>query len=181
MKRTIVCLVGDSGSGKTLASLYLQKTLGWNTVVSYTTRPMRDGETNGKEHWFVDKSAYPIPDQSNMCAYTKFGGHEYWTEWKQFLDNKINVYVIDEKGLINLRSKEQTPFSFNLVTIRINRQNKSDIDSKRLERDNGRASLPDELYDYIINNDFTIESFKTALYLVAKAIETKYNYGSTKR
>ena len=97
------------------------------------------------------------------------------------MDNKINVYVIDEKGLINLRSKEQTPFSFNLVTIRINRQNKSDIDSKRLERDNGRASLPDELYDYIINNDFTIESFKTALYLVAKAIETKYNYGSTKR
>lgn len=181
MKSTIVCLVGDSGSGKTLASLYLQEVLGWNTVVSYTTRPMRDGETDGKEHWFFNNAASKVPDKAEMCAYTVFGGYEYWTLWKQFVNDKVNAYVIDEKGLINLRSKEQTPIRFNLVTIKINRNKKSGIDEKRIARDNDRVSLPDNFYDYVVNNDFSIESFKAALYLIAKNIERKYNYGSTKR
>ena len=78
MKPTIVCLVGDSGSGKTFASLHLQEVLNWNSIVSYTTRKKREDEVNGREHWFVtDKE---VPDKSKMCAYTMFGGYQYWTE-----------------------------------------------------------------------------------------------------
>lgn len=179
MKPTIICLVGDSGSGKTLASLYLQQVFDWKAIVSYTTRPMREGETNGIDHWFVDPSW--VPEQRKMCAYTVFGNYQYWTEWKQFFDNNVNVYVIDEKGLINLRSKEQTPFAFNLVTIKVNRKNKNGIDENRMNRDNERVTIPDDFYDYVVNNDYSIEAFKATLYLIGKCIERKINHVSTKR
>lgn len=178
MKRTIVAIVGESGSGKTFASFHLQQVLGWNPIVSYTTRPMREGETNGREHWFVtDKE---IPEKSKMCAYTVFGNHQYWTEWGQFDNNKTNIYVIDEKGLVDLRAKEQTPFPFNLFTIKINRKNKEGIDKARTDRDKERVTIPDNLYDYVINNDETIEAFRAALYLIGKCIEHKCN-GSTNK
>ena len=97
--KKIIALVGDSGSGKTFASQYLQEKFGWNAIVSYTTRPMRKGEVNGRDHWFV--KSLQVPPKSKMCAYTKFGGYEYWTEWNQFQTLFNCVYVIDEKGLID--------------------------------------------------------------------------------
>lgn len=177
--RTIVAIVGDSGSGKTLASMILQDVLHWNTIASFTTRPMRDGEKNGKEHWFVDESS--VPSQDKMCAYTVFGNHQYWTEWGQFIDNAINVYVIDEKGLINLQAKEQTPFPFHLVTIKITRDDKREIDKQRIARDKDRISIPDELYDYVVHNDYSIEALRATLYLIGKCVERKYENDSTNK
>lgn len=171
MKPLIICIVGASGSGKTTASMILQQQFGWNAIVSYTTRPMRKGEINGKDHWFVKNSQ--VPPRNKMCAYTQFGGYEYWTEWNQFLTLFPSVYVIDEKGLIDLQSKEQSPFSFNLITIKIKRSNLQGIDEERKERDNERIHIPDELYDYIIENDGSMEAFRTSLYLTAQCIIQK--------
>ena len=47
----IVALVGPSGCGKTTLGKYL-KDMGFNWISSYTTRPMREGETDGVEHKF---------------------------------------------------------------------------------------------------------------------------------
>ena len=109
-----------------------------------------------------------------MCAYTNFGGYEYWTEWDQFLTLHPSVYVIDEKGLINLQSKESTPFPFSLVTIKIKRDNLKDIDDKRKARDNDRINIPEELYDYVINNNGSIENLRATLYLTAQCIIQKH-------
>lgn len=171
MKPLIICIVGASGSGKTTASMILQQQFGWNAIVSYTTRPMRKGEINGKDHWFVKNSQ--VPPRNKMCAYTQFGGYEYWTEWNKFLTLFPSVYVIDEKGLVDLQSKEQSPFSFNLITIKIKRSNLQGIDEERKERDNERIHIPDELYDYIIENDGSMEAFRTSLYLTAQCIIQK--------
>ena len=171
MKPLIICIVGASGSGKTTASMILQQQFGWNAIVSYTTRPMRKGEINGKDHWFVKNSQ--VPPRNKMCAYNQFGGYEYWTEWNQFLTLFPSVYVIDEKGLVDLQSKEQSPFSFNLITIKIKRSNLQGIDEERKERDNERIHIPDELYDYIIENDGSMEAFRTSLYLTAQCIIQK--------
>lgn len=172
MKSLIICIVGASGSGKTTASMILQEQFGWNAIVSYTTRPMRKGEKNGRDHWFVKENQKP--SQNRMCAYTKFGGYEYWTEWNQFLTLFPSVYVIDEKGLVNLQSKETAPFPFTLVTIKIKRDNLEGIDEKRKERDNERICIPDDLYDYVIDNNGSIEKFRATLYLTAKCIIQKY-------
>lgn len=172
MKPLIICIVGASGSGKTTASMILQEQFGWNAIVSYTTRPMRKGEKNGRDHWFV--KADQVPPQNKMCAYTQFGGYEYWTEWNQFLTLFPSVYVIDEKGLVNLQSKESTPFPFTLVTLKIKRDNLEDIDEMRKKRDNERINIPDELYDYVINNNGSMEEFRTTLYLTGQCITQKF-------
>lgn len=171
MKPLIICIVGASGSGKTTASMMLQQQFGWNAIVSYTTRPMRKGEKNGRDHWFVKQDQIPL--KNRMCAYTQFGGYEYWTEWSQFLTLFPCVYVIDEKGLVDLQSKQSSSFPFGLVTIKIKRDNLEGIDEKRKERDNERIHIPDEVYDYVINNNGSMEEFRASLYLTAQCIIQK--------
>lgn len=171
MKPLIICIVGASGSGKTTASMMLQQQFGWNAIVSYTTRPMRKGEKNGRDHWFVKQGQ--MPPKKRMCAYTQFGGYEYWTEWDQFLTLFPSVYVIDEKGLVDLQSKQSSSFPFDLVTITIKRDNLEGIDEKRNERDNERIHIPDEVYDYVINNNGSMEEFRASLYLTAQCIIQK--------
>lgn len=180
MKPVIICIVGASGSGKTTASFILQKQFGWKAIVSYTTRPIRDGEVDGVDHWFVTSDDIPQPNM--MCAYTQFGGYEYWTTWNQFNTLFPSVYVIDEKGLIDLMSKESSPFPFQLFTIKIKRDKLENIDEKRKDRDKERAHIPDDFYDYVIENNDSIEQLRTKLYLTAQCIIQKTNdYGSTTR
>ena len=42
----VIAIVGPSGSGKTTMANIMAEN-GIPTIVSFTTRPMRDGETNG--------------------------------------------------------------------------------------------------------------------------------------
>lgn len=170
-KINVIAIVGDSGSGKTYASMYLQMKFKWKAIVSYTTRPMREDEIQGREHWFVQPSS--VPPKDKMCAYTQFGGYEYWTEWEQFTENPNCIYVIDEKGLIDLMSKENSPISFNLITIKIKRPNKTGIDAARIARDTERITLDDSFYDYVINNDGSIEQYQAILYLTGSSINSK--------
>ena len=53
----IFFVLGKSCSGKDTIFRYLKekKELNLKTVVGYTTRPMRVGEKNGKEYFFVDR------------------------------------------------------------------------------------------------------------------------------
>ena len=118
----IITIVGPSGSGKTTMANIMSEN-GIPTIVSYTTRPMREEETNGykfyqfdtngKEHWFVTPE--DKPQMSEMIAYTQFGEHEYWATLQQ-AKQKICTYVIDEKGLIYL--KEKFPNSFIIFCCR---------------------------------------------------------------
>ena len=63
----IFCLIGKSGSGKdTLAKLLLQdKELDLQSVVPYTTRPMRDGEVRGVDYHFVSDT-YMVEHRSSV-------------------------------------------------------------------------------------------------------------------
>ena len=56
----IFYIMGKSSSGKdTIYSRLLQDSeLGLSRIVLYTTRPMREGETEGKEYHFTDRDFY---------------------------------------------------------------------------------------------------------------------------
>jgi guanylate kinase len=62
----IFCLIGKSGSGKDSIFELLSgdKTLGLRGVVTYTTRPMRDGERDGEQYYFVSKEDLDKFDKS---------------------------------------------------------------------------------------------------------------------
>ena len=173
-KKHIIAIVGESGSGKTLASQLLTGP-GCKTIVSYTTRPMREGEINGVDHWFVDNKQ--LPEKEEICAYTLYGGYHYWTTWSQFQEwhKYYFAYVIDEKGLVDLMNKPLS-LMFDIIPIKIVRPNKDDIDRSRKDRDIKRISLPDVIYDFIINNDGTLEEFKNKVKHVFNEIKNRTSW-----
>lgn len=159
MKSKIIAIVGASGSGKTTLVNHIQMVLGIPALISYTTRPMRPGETDGVEHWFVTEDR--MPDKSKMLAYTKFGNFHYWTEFSQLREG-ICMYVVDEKGLIALQELNNKSDRFELINILIKRDEgfiKENVDESRMQRDNDRISLPYECYHAILENNGTLEDF----------------------
>ena len=152
--KTIVAIVGASGSGKTQLSLYANK-FGYPVICSYTTRPMREGETNGVEHIFVTEDKMPTKDK--MLAYTFFGGYHYWAENSQFDNELPTLYVIDENGLIDLKQNYKNEYKIFCVYVT---RTDNDVDQKRKDRDNDRVGIDPSDIDMNIVNDYpTLEDF----------------------
>lgn len=163
-KPIIIALVGPSGSGKTTLSLFLQEHCGIPAICSYTTRPMRPGEINGRDHWFVGPE-HNIPE--NPLAYTFFGGNHYWTETSQIENLQMCTYVIDEKGLIEL--KEKWCDKYEILSVHIDRQIRDNIDEARILRDHERVNI--DHYDILLDNDKDLKSFlQTAVTTIATFI-----------
>ena len=83
MKPVIIAIVGRSGNGKTYMAEFLRKKMNIPTIVSYTTRRKRPGETDGVEHFFIGSEQ--VPEGDDMLAYTVFGGEQYFALHSRFL------------------------------------------------------------------------------------------------
>ncbi len=97
----IFCLMGKSACGKD--SIYKQilsdKSLPLKTLIPYTTRPIRDGETNGVEYYFLtDEEEQVLERQGKIIelrAYnTVHGLWKYFTANDHQLDLADNYYLI---------------------------------------------------------------------------------------
>ncbi len=97
MNHKLFCVMGESSSGKTTLVERLCNETGLKQIISYTTRPRRNGE--GDTHIFVDDSMYEQM-QDKLAAYTEINGAKYWTTLDQLYDN--DVYIIDPNGLKTL-------------------------------------------------------------------------------
>ncbi len=155
----IFCLVGASGCGKTSAAKHIEKSLHLPVICSYTTRPKREGETDGIEHFFVTEEE--MPSRESMLAYTYFGGYHYWATKEQASRNCI--YVIDEDGV---RELMRFADEFTILPIYINKEC-IDVDSARKERDRDRRPLRYDSYISHIDNNGTMYDF---LYNVVEQI-----------
>ena len=153
MEKTIIALVGMSGSGKDLIASHLEYHLSIPRLVSYTTRPRRANETDGVEHYFVDNEFFET--QSNFLAYALFGGEHYWTRLDQIPDGAC-TYNIDEKALLEMRKKFGDQYRIFAVLVKRPGIDEKKIGKERMKRDADRTILPDDYYDAIINNDSTI-------------------------
>ena len=170
-KPTIIAIIGASGSGKTYMSKLLQSEFGLFLIVSYTTRAMREGEIEGVDHFYI-RDARHI-SRKDMLSYTKFAGREYFALESQLAPNILNAYVVDEKGLKFL--KENKAHKFNIISIRIESEPgtlvRRGIDELRILRDKDRELLPLDYYDYVVDNNGTIEEFENNIRKTYKEIE----------
>lgn len=152
----IIAIVGEAGVGKDTFARMLSEVTKKPILVSYTTRPMREGEVNGREHIFVSKCKTPWRD---MLAHCYYGGYEYWTDISQVKDSAI--YIVDERTLVELRLNPR----FNVISILVTRSRmkrmQSGITVERMHRDSERMLSPlCYKYNYIIQNEGTLEDLR---------------------
>lgn len=97
----IICLIGKSSSGKDTIykKLLEQDTPKLNTIVLYTTRPIRAGEEDGVEYHFVDEATYERLKQSGRIVeerayHTRMGLWRYFTVWDENIDLEGQSYAV---------------------------------------------------------------------------------------
>lgn len=159
-KPTIVCVVGPSGCGKTTMARFIEKALGIPMLVSYTTRPKRDGEIDGIDHHFVTEAE--MPPKNQMLAYTNFGGYHYWMPLSEIPYEGVGIctYVIDEKGLQFLIDHYSDKFGIMGILIKRDKELiENQVESDRLQRDRDRILIPEEEYGVVLENNGRIEDF----------------------
>lgn len=138
----IVLIVGDSGSGKSTIVRYVEKNMdNVNIVKSYTTRPKRNKYDN--DHTFI-KSVDEI--DGDIVASTEIDGYFYGASENQFKENKINLYIVDDKGVVDVKNYFKNK---NILTVHINRLN---IEVP-IDRKNRKIKKLDIEYDEEIYND----------------------------
>ena len=146
----LITITGPSGAGKDTVARMMSEMTDWPVLCSYTTRPMREGEVDGREHYFVERVNV---SPTEMLAYTVYGGYEYWTRLDQVEDTAI--YVIDEVGLVDLKEKHSeidvySIYVNSLIPIRLERG----VKLPRIIRDVERfRNAPQVKYDYDIRNN----------------------------
>lgn len=141
-------------------------------VVSATTRIKRNNEINGVDYHFLTKEKFENTDLIEKTIYEGNPPKCYGIPRNEIVDDKINVVVINQDGVINIKKQFKKKKIF---TILLNVPNE-----ELLERYIKRSTLPKELalkefnermnkddldfskdfsYDLILNN--TPENYKS--------------------
>jgi guanylate kinase len=98
-----IILTGKGGSGKD----YLKRFLidrGYKPSISYTSRPIRVGETQGSDYYYVSEEEFKVMiEMGYLEEYTQFNGWWYGTPKENFID--CEVFVMTPKIISQLRKE----------------------------------------------------------------------------
>lgn len=185
--KKIILIAGPSGAGKTTISNYLHKKYDIPRVITHTTRPMRDGEKDGKDYYFEIDDTF---NKLHFFEHVKYGNFKYGSSrealnsaWKK---HDLVSLIVDIKGIKSyITQLKPTEFYFLYVTTstidelkeRLIRRGDS-IESVK-ERLSGEElnRLPEELkpYAHILLNDSWQKTTEQLDALVARLQDEKNN------
>ena len=169
---TILC--GKSASGKdTLLQELIKK--GYTPIISTTTRPMREGEKEGREYFFVDNDKFnALIKEDKLVEYRKYnalnnGKEDVWyygTQKQDFNKNKNYIVILDLEGAASFKKAFpllcQAVYIDTAGDIRTSRaKERGSFDegewNRRFISDEAKFSPEnvDKVCDYIIHNNGT--------------------------
>jgi hypothetical protein len=95
-KYKIIALTGAAGSGKDTLIYELMNNSEnkkyFNRIIRTTTRPKREGETNGVSYHFCDKEEFlKLIKDDSLLEYNVFNNWRYGIQYKDLDINKINI------------------------------------------------------------------------------------------
>lgn len=169
----MILLVGKSATGKDTIRQQLNN-LGIPSIVTYTTRPMRDGEINGVTYHFVDKSRFRSLDiMGHFIETTSYNvaTGETWYYGSALEDLKDNtVMIVNPDGLKIIKDRLGDKAVSFLITAKDetikNRQIKRGDNTKeaarRLEADNRDFKNINEYIDFSLRSDIGLEPSELA-------------------
>lgn len=155
----MIVLVGESASGKSSIEKYLVENYGYNKIVSYTTRPPREGEVNGVDYHFI--SIEQFKSLKERCFFAEMAVYRDWyygTAKEDCTNDKIAV--LTPHGLRQIsKIKDINVISFYINVPRRDRLIKilrrgDDIEEsyRRNVSDVGMFDGIEDEVDYVIDN-----------------------------
>lgn len=183
----LIVISGPSGVGKGTVRNALFQREGHNLVysISMTTRAPRNGETNGKEYYFVSREEFEERIKNNQfLEYAEFVGNYYGTPLDKVEDNLNEgnevVLEIEVQGAMQVRKKKRdaififiAPPTMQDLKKRLNRRGTEpkEVIQSRYEKACREVELA-YLYDYIVVND-SVENAADKIMAIIRAEHAK--------
>ena len=162
----MICILGKTASGKNAIIEKLQKEYGYKRIVTYTTRPMRDGETQDVDYHFIGKTDFIQMIERDELAewkvYESAFGQWYYGVAKKDIDNDPDkILIITPAGYRDITDslghKPKSLYIYaNNATIKNRlrlRGDNEDESKRRIEQDNKDFKDMIFLADKIVYNN----------------------------
>lgn len=151
-----IILVGKAASGKDHARKVLED-LGYIYAVTFTSRPPRVGEVDGKDYMFISKEEFEKRiSEDFFYEYVPFNGWYYGTSNDQI--NTNNLFIMTPSGLSKMKDEDRDQSYVILFDIpmeirreRLEKRNDADTVDRRIAADE-RDFSEFKNYNYLINN-----------------------------
>jgi len=162
-KPVIICVVGESGTGKSFMVEYMKEKYGIPMIESYTDRPPRTPGEVG--HTFLTSDQFDDINMADMIAFTCWPrGDGKITRYCCLVDDiksDYSFYVIDERGLKYLRKYWSSQFTIFAVRIYAQKEERlKRISVDRYNRDEGLFNMTADDFDYFIENNYSDKMYK---------------------
>ncbi|MBN1169040.1 hypothetical protein JXA63_04075 [Candidatus Woesebacteria bacterium] len=125
----LIVLTGFSGSGKdTLMNMVLQKRPHIHRVVTHTTRPKRESETEGVDYHFVSSETFEqMIESDQLIEHVSYGSHYKGTsklEFNKVLEGQDLIWRINMSRAAVIEETLQTSLDHTIGTIIVKRTEK---------------------------------------------------------
>lgn len=100
-----IIIIGKGCSGKDYLCSYLEKK-GLVKSITYTTRPMRDNEIDGKDYYFISNNKFiEMINNNEFYEYDQFNNWYYGASLKDF--NNCNLFIKTPRGINKLHKDDR--------------------------------------------------------------------------
>lgn len=181
----VITLSGVTGSGKSFLKKEIEKRLNLDNQIIYTTRPIRKGEKNGVDKFFVTEEEFDRLKKENEIMVTfEFLGYRYGYETKQIKSDRNSIIELHYTIIYNLKKETDKVFSIYIIPkdIEIAKQNlknrklEAKQEALRLEEIEEQAKefeTDKELqkqFDYILYNNYDEESVERFIKVIKERV-----------
>ena len=163
--KLMIAVVGKSASGKDTVAKRIAEIFAAELEVTCATRAKREGETNGKEHIFINNEYFDALKEDGCFAalhsYINDEGHlvQFGTLRPNFDVNPIHIVVVDEGGAEHLK-EDAAKNGYCVKTLKVY----ADYE-KRKARMLARGGMSLELFEHREKINAGIDSYETDWFL----------------
>ena len=176
MKKKIIVVMGKTSSGKDTVCKYLRDVYGIPMIVSNTTRPMRDYETNVVQHYFVSEEEMDILEKrKDLLAWTKFPKTNYrYCATVSGMTDDVMTYILNPDGVDFLdKNKENLNVDYHVIYLNLSEEQ---LIRRALDRGDNPQAIRDRIasesqefdafykerrYDYNVDASKSVEEVRT--------------------
>ena len=182
----IVILSSPSGAGKTTLVKKISQENNFKISISHTTRKPRTNETNGKDHYFINKEEFNnLIKNQEFLEYAKVFENYYGSLKNKVLENLNKgenvIFDIDWQGTEQIKEQK---LNYKLITFFILPPSKTELFKRLKNRDMKDKNIIEERmeqfnedinqwenYNFVVINDDIERCYKEIIRFIYKKIE----------